>query len=97
MAGPSIILKSPRLSRSGTYVMSGSDGGLFVSTDAGRSWDAGWHYAMQMGMVKHLLIPCVEDCEKSNFGAESVGVGRNRQQRFGGGTEEDVVKHALIL
>jgi hypothetical protein len=52
---------------------------------------------MQMGMVKHLLIPCVEDCEKSDFGAESAGVGRNRQQRFGGGTEEDVVKHVLIL
>ena len=52
---------------------------------------------MQMWMVQHLLIPGVEDCEKSDFGAEAARVGRNRQQRFGNSTEQDVVKQALIL
>jgi len=52
---------------------------------------------MQMGMVKQILAPGVKDRKEADFSAEMFRIGGDRQQRLGGGTEENVVDGALVL
>jgi hypothetical protein len=48
-------------------------------------------------MVGKRRAPGVQDGGNSNASAEVLGVGRDRDQRLGGGLEQDVVDDGLIL
>jgi hypothetical protein len=53
--------------------------------------------AMQMRMKDQSLPPGVKDGEKTDLGAEMLGVGRNSLQGVGGGPEENTVDNSLVL
>ena len=48
-------------------------------------------------MEQELLIPGMQDGEKTNLGAQTAWVGRNGEQRFGNRAEQDAVNRLWIL
>src|ERR1035437_9232040 len=47
--------------------------------------------AVQVGMKVQIPAPSVEHREEARFHPQALGVAGNREQRLGGGAEEDVV------
>lgn len=52
---------------------------------------------MQMGMMKQVLSPGMEDGKKSNFCSEMFRVGRNGQKGLRSSTKQDVINDLLVL
>src|SRR5471030_1024833 len=52
---------------------------------------------MDMRMKHQVLSPTVQDCEEADRGAQMIRVGRNFQQRVGGGAEQQVVEFDGVL
>ena len=52
---------------------------------------------MDMGMVQQVLAPGMQHCEEADLGAEASWIGRDFQERFGNGAEQQTVEHSLIL
>src|SRR5215470_15159789 len=50
-----------------------------------------------MGMVQQILPPGVEDGEKSDLGAEMLGIASDGEQSFGRRTEQNAVDGSLVL
>jgi hypothetical protein len=48
-------------------------------------------------MVQQVLPPGVQNGDKANLSAQVFGVSANGTQRLGGGLEQDVVDHRLVL
>ena len=57
---------------------------------------AGGHHAVQVGMMHQVLSPRVQDGEKTDLGAEMLGLGGNLQERLGSCLEQDAVDDPLI-
>src|SRR5690606_3042417 len=55
------------------------------------------HHAVQMRMVQQVLAPGVQDRDEADLGAQVRGVRSDRAQRLGGGAEQQVVDHRLVL
>ena len=62
-----------------------------------RGEPAARHHAMQVRVVHQVLPPGMEDGEEADLGAEVPGIGGNGAQRLGGGGEEQIVDHRLVL
>ena len=52
---------------------------------------------MDVRMVRHCRAPGVEHGRGADMGAEVLGVGRDREQRLGRRTEQQVVDDRLVL
>ena len=52
---------------------------------------------MQMRMVKQILSPGVQHREEADFHSEMLWIARNRSQRFGRGTKQNVVNHFPVV
>ena len=52
---------------------------------------------MQVGVMKQVLPPGVEDGEEADMGTEMLWIGGDGDQRFGGGAKEHVVDSFLVL
>jgi hypothetical protein len=50
-----------------------------------------------MRMVQQVLAPRVQDRDEADLGAQVLGVRSDRAQRLGGGAEQQVVDHRLVL
>lgn len=52
---------------------------------------------MQVGMVRQVLPPGVQDCQKPDLGSQMPGIGRHREQRLGRRTKQQVVQLPFVL
>src|ERR1019366_9586497 len=66
----------------------GSDPASAIEGDA-----AGRYEAMQMWMIKKLLVPCMQHRQKPDVGSEPAGIGGDGEQRLGNGLKKQVVNH----
>ena len=53
--------------------------------------------AVQVRMMQQVLAPRMQYCDKADLSAKMLGVSGNGAQRLGGGLEQDVVDHRLVL
>src|SRR5262249_39269703 len=55
------------------------------------------HHAMQMRVMHEVLSPGMQDREEADLGTEMFGVRADGAQGLGGGGEEQVIDHGLVL
>jgi len=53
--------------------------------------------AVDVGMVRQRLPPCVQHHRRADLGAETSGIAGNRAQRFGCSLEQHSIKQCLVL
>ena len=58
---------------------------------------AAWNDAMDMGMMRQRLTPCVQDGDEADLGAEPARVRGEHHHCLGGGLEQDGVDSGLVL
>ena len=58
---------------------------------------AAWNDAMDMGMMRQRLAPCMQDGDDADLGAEPAWVSGERRHRFGRRLEQDRVDGGLVL
>jgi hypothetical protein len=52
---------------------------------------------MQVGMSEKSLAPSVENCHKTDVGAQVFGISRDLEEGLGGGAKQQAVNQSLIL
>jgi hypothetical protein len=55
------------------------------------------HDAVQMRVMQQVLAPRMQYCNKAHLSAKMLRISRYGAQRLGGGLEQDVVDHSLVL
>lgn len=52
---------------------------------------------MQMRVMVQILAPGMQNGDESDLATQMLGIGRDRAQGLGGGVEQDLVDHGLVL